>query len=391
MLTVKPELDLPKTLELCCPQDIIEWVKNKLSGIRYISIKLHTGRQKYDQFAKIEIQENPAVKQIPEEKSDEICELIYRILQCKIEELDDTANFFIQIYNRTAVGDKASGRHITVENKSDGDRESKSYNPETIAPNLLDAQMTYVQMLQDNVANMLAMWGEVMKPIIDTNQSLQAELAAKRQDDYNLRNLELTWQLRKEEREAEIEMERIRAKASKDKLDSAFKALNKDGALGKIISQAGNKFLGGGDNQAPPQEIRKIPQRKESVQQVPVIIKPVISPEEEQKQAAELIRKEMENNPLYTYCSLLKSSLNIDTIENPEDSIKMYMEETLRDSLHKDLMDLINSENENEAKKNLVNLTSNTEPSDYEGLMNIRNRLDDTQRSIIDNILNYNG
>ena len=80
------ELDLPKNLEVCYSNDILDWVRKSLPGMRYITLKkVLPGRGKYEQFARINVQESPNPGQVPVEKSDAICDLIYRVLQYKQE------------------------------------------------------------------------------------------------------------------------------------------------------------------------------------------------------------------------------------------------------------------------------------------------------------------
>ena len=394
MMIVKPDLDLPDQLELCCPQDIIDWIGSKLKGLKYIAIKTYDERQKYNQFARINIQENPSPTSMPEEKADQICDMIYRVLQYKADELDASTNFLIQTYNKSLAGDKASNKHVTVSTNAGGDKESKPYSPDNVDGNLLDSQMTYIKMLQDNAANLLAMMTNVFQPVLESNKQLQAELAANRQENYQIRNLEYTHKVWEKEQEQQYLLEQARLKASKDKWDSALKTINKNGAFDKIMLQAADKFLGSGNSQ-PALEQPKQPIRREPPQSQPVYAPPAEPSKKSEQEILEENRKiaaeAMRTSPLYTLCSYLKDSLDNEIIENPEDNAKKYIEETLRSSLYKDLMDLLNSENEEDAKKNLLQLRNTFDAAlDFEGLMEVRNRLDETQKNIIEKILNYN-
>lgn len=398
MLIVKPDLDLPPKLELSYSNDIVDWVRKCLPGIRYITIKKIIARNRFEQFARIDVQESPNVGQIPQEKSDVICEMIYRVLQYKQEEVDDTVNFLVQIYSRTAAGDKPSGKHITIgTDVSTGDRETKQYDPESIAPNILDAQMTYIQMIQDNAANLYAMMTGMVQPIIESNKALQAELNAKRADDYQLRNLEYVYANRNEERQAALVVEQAKIKASKEKWDSFSKMINKDGAFSKLMLQAANKFMGDGSSvQAePPKKVQ--PSQMNQMRKDP-FNQPVSKPSEPPKMTEEeelalqkqAIDESMKTNPLYTCCSYLKDTLDTEAIENPEENAKKYIEETIRDSLYKDLIDLLNSESEEDAKKNLLQFRNNLDmPNDYPSLASIQNVLSDTQKQLIEKIMSY--
>lgn len=382
-------MELPSSLELCCPQEIIDWIKTKLPGLRYITLKIHLEQNKYNQFAKISLQENPSPTQAPEEKADRICETIYLILQSKVEELDNTVNFQIQTYQKTIAGDKASTKHITVGMNAVGERESKSYNPDQVAPTILDAQAMHIQMLQDNMEKMYTMMTGMFGSVIETNKQLQSELASKREDDFRIRNLEYTHRVWEKEQEHTFMLEQAKLKASKEKWDSFGKMLNKDGALSSIMKQAANKFMGG--NNPPPPDPPKVSKHEQKVY-------PSHPPKQEPKQSDEDIQKEEEriaeenlkNAPLHTYCSYLKASLDTEILENPDENAKKYIEEILRDSLYKDLMDLLNSESEEEAKKNLLQFRNNIEAGDYEGLFSIQNVLSIAQKSLIQKIMDYN-
>jgi hypothetical protein len=394
-LIVQPELDLPKNLEVCYSNDILDWVRKSLPGMRYITLKkVLAGRGRYEQFARINVQESPNPGQVPVEKSDVICDLIYRVLQYKQEEVDDTVNFLVQIYSRTATGDKPSGKHITIgTDTSTGDRETKQYDPETVAPNVLDAQMEYIKMLQDNTGNLYAQIAGMIQPIIESNKTLQAELAAKRNDDYNLKNLEYVYAVRNEERQAALVLEQAKIKANKDKWDGALKMINKNGAFDKLMLQAANKLMGDGSAPVvePPKKVTQVNQvRKNPLQSVPKApAPPKISEEEELAMQQKVIDESLRTNPLYTYCSYLRDTLETEARENPEENAKKYIEETMRESLYKDLIDLLNSESEEDAKKNLLQFRNNIDPNDYSDLASIQNVLSETQKTVIGNIMSY--
>ena len=393
-LTVHPELDLPKTLEVCYSNEILDWVRKSLPGMRYITLKKVISRGKYEQFARINVQETPNPGQVPQEKSDVICDFIYRVLQYKQEEVDDNVDFLVQIYSRTATGDKPNGKHITIGNNETGDRESKQYDPESVAPNILDAQAQHIQMLQDNAASLYAMLTGIVQPILDSNKTLQAELAAKRADDYQLKNLEYVYAFRNEERQAALMIEQAKIKASKDKWDSFSKMLNKNGALDKLMLQAANKFMGDGSNVQvePPKKVQQMNQMRKDPFKQPVPKPPEppkMTEEEELAIQKQVVEESMKTNPLYTCCSFLRDTLDTEARENPEENAKKYIEETMRDSLYKDLIDLLNSESEEDAKKNLLQFRNNIDPNDYSDLASIQNVLSETQKTVIGNIMSY--
>lgn len=56
--------------------------------------------------------------------------------------------------------------------------------PESSVPNILDAQMQYIQMLQDNSCTLYKLLSEMATPVIEANKLMRAELKVQR--EYNL-------------------------------------------------------------------------------------------------------------------------------------------------------------------------------------------------------------
>lgn len=162
------------------------------------------------------------------------------------------------------------------------------------------------------------------------------------------------------ERDFKEKLERDKITANKEKFNTAMKTMNKNGALDNLLAQVVNKFLGGYHQP----EIRR--------------------DGEIEKQ----IEEEMRVSPLYTSCNCLKLSLNQDEEENPDNSIKEFIKDTLNEETYSDLMDLLNSENEESAKTNLIVLQ---DIMSFEDLLKIQSRLTNGQRKIIEYIVNYKG
>ena len=167
--------------------------------------------------------------------------------------------------------------------------------------------------------------------------------------------------------------------------------INKNGAFDKLMLQAANKLMGDGSSPVvePPKKVTQVNQiRKNPLQSVPKA-PPKISEEEELAMQKKIIDDSLNTNPLYTYCSYLRDTLETEARENPEENAKKYIEETMRDSLYKDLIDLLNSESEEDAKKNLLQFRNNIDPNDYSDLASIQNVLSETQKTVIGNIMSY--
>ena len=106
-------------------------------------------------------------------------------------------------------------------------------------------------------------------------------------------------------------------------------------------------------------------------------------------QAMKDIEEGLRVAPLFTYCTLLKSSLEQEEEENGNDSVNAYIRENLSDSMLKDFTDLLTSEDEQEAKSNLKNLYGNLSDEDFPKLLMMRAKMTDGQKKIITSIMEF--
>ncbi len=153
----------------------------------------------------------------------------------------------------------------------------------------------------------------------------------------------------------ELTIEQVKIKSGKDKLDSAFKALNKDCALSHLLQQVANKVLGEESIHPPVSKVR----------------------ERENK---------IDYFPLYTYCLLLKNSLD-QSGKIKENNIDLI--NSLRFELQTEFWQLLNSDSEGTARMNLDILRNEIKEEDFEELTKIRDSLDVVQNKLVELIFNY--
>lgn len=397
MIHFQPEITLPNNLEISYPQEVLDWIKENTAGMKYIAIKKILDRGEFKQLMRITLQDNPTHAQKPEENPALICETIYKVIQYDIEGEDSEGNYRIVIYRKMQVGnDKPVTKHVSVNTGTSGDKESNIFNPDKRdTGDLLDKAMTYIGQLHDTLAGMNNFAAQIIGPVIDMNTRLQATIVEQSGQQVRIKEIEMLNERERENEKIRLLLEKDRIAASARKWETAMKTMNKNGALDKIMGQVVNKFLGDGQNQT---EIKIPPPRKPK----PVAMQMTTAPQEKvedkneeemKKQVEKQIEEDMRIRPLYTSCNCLKLGLNQDEEENPDSSIKEYMKETLSQETFENLMEVLNSENEEDAKSNLIALQENINdnPEEIPKLILVKNRFSEGQQKIIMNILNYKG
>lgn len=385
MLRLQPELLLPKELEIPYPADFFEWIKSNLSGLRYVTFKKVIGNNKYDnQCCKIFVNPNASPTQIPEDKVSDICEKIYLILQYYRDEADSSVKFCITIYCRTSFGtDKPLAKHISVGNDSTGERESRFFDPTKVDGELVDQLREYIAQIHDANASLMLSAPAFLTASMEMNKELQKKLLEVSQFQVELKRIEVTSEIEKEEQKIRLLIERDKVQANKEKWENTLKQLNKNGALDRVMEVGSEKLFG---MISGNEEIKKPPVKKK-----PVVQKPNEEEQERLKREQDLknIEEGLKVAPLFTYCAMLKSSLAQDEVENGNDSVNKYIEDELPSGMVKDFQDLLNSENESEAKTNLRNMHSNLSEDDFPKLLILRSRMNDVQKKIITSILKF--
>lgn len=391
MLKFIPEIKLPKDLEIPYTPEIFEWVKSNMSGMKYITFKKYLSRERYDsQCCKIIVNENASANQLPEEKVNEICEAIYLVLQYQVEALDSAGRYCVTIYRKTDKGsDKPTAKHIKVGSDSTGERDSEVFDPTKLDANILDSQMAYIVMLQDSNANLMGMAPGLMNPIIEMNKELQKKVLELSGHAVEIKKMEYMAEAEKEEQKIRYMLEQARIKGNNEKLESALKHLNKNGALDHFMQQGAAKLFGAINGN---EEIKKPPKKKPQPQpktQEQSDAEQEMREKQKHDQAMKDIEEGLRVAPLFTYCTLLKSSLEQEEEENGNDSVNAYIRENLSDSMLKDFTDLLTSEDEQEAKSNLKNLYGNLSDEDFPKLLMMRAKMTDGQKKIITSIMEF--
>ncbi len=387
MLKLQPDLLLPKELEIPYPPDFFEWIKTNSPGLRYVTFKKVIGNNKYDnQCCKIFINPNATATQIPEDKVAEICEKIYLVLQYFRDEADSLVKFCVTIYCRTTFGtDKPLAKHISAGTDATGERESRFFDPTKVDGELVDQLREYIAQIHDANASLMLAAPAFLTASMEMNKELQKKLLEVSQFQVQLKEIELKSEIEKEEQKMRLIIERDKVQANKEKWENTLKQLNKNGALDRVMEVGTNKLFGMINGS---EEIKKPPSMTTKKR---VIAKPSEEEQErlKQEQDMKILEEGLRVSPLFTYCVMLKNSLAQDEAENGNDSVNKYIEDELPSGMIKDFQDLLNSENEQEAKTNLRNMHSNLSEDDFPKLLFLRGRMNETQKKIITSILKF--
>lgn len=395
MMIFQPDINLDRSLEISYPQEVLDWVKENTPGLKYIAIKKYNKRDDYTQIMRINLQDNPSPSQKPEESPTTICETIYKVLQYHRDGEDAPCRYKLTIYKKTNAGvEKPVTKHVNIGSDLNGDIESTMFDPgraENIT--LVDKLMEHIDRLQDSVTGLNNMTAQIIQPVISMNKELMLTNTQLSSNMVRMKEIEVIQEREREAEKIRLLIEQQKIAANKEKFNTAMKTMNKNGALDKLMAQIAGKFLGDNSNQAeikPPSSPKK-PRQIPSPQEVKS--PPRIEEEEMKREIEKQIQEQMRVAPLYTLCNGLKVSLNQDEEENPDSSIKEYIKDTINEELYNDLNELLNSENEEDAKTNLVNLrdTLNDNTEEYPKLLMIKSRLTEAQQNIITKILNYEG
>lgn len=390
MLKLHPELLLPKELDLSYPPDFFDWIKSNLAGLKYITFKKFIRTNHYEpQCCKIVVNANAQPNSIPEEKVNEILEKMFLVLQYFRDEIDSPGKYCITIYQKTTFGtDRPLAKHITIGNDTTGESEAKSFDPSKLDGNILDAQMAYVAMLQDSNCKLMSLTSELVSPIMEMNKEMQRKLIELGANQVRLKEIELIAESEKEEQKIRLLLEQAKIKGNGEKLESALKHLNKDGALTHFIQQGASKFFGAISG---TEEIKKPQPKKKVVIKTPEQTNVDQKTREKQKEEEDLriLDEGLRVSPIFTQCVLLKNSLDFDESENGNDSVNGYMRENLSVGMLKDFQDLLTSENEEDAKNNLRTLFSNLSDEDYPKLLMLRTKMNEGQQKIITSLYKF--
>ncbi len=389
MLKLHPELLLPKELDLSYPPDFFDWIKSNLAGLKYITFKKFIRTNHYEpQCCKIVVNANAQPNSIPEEKVNEILEKMFLVLQYFRDEIDSPGKYCITIYQKTTFGtDRPLAKHITIGNDTTGESEAKSFDPSKLDGNILDAQMAYVAMLQDSNCKLMSLTSELVSPIMEMNKEMQRKLIELGANQVRLKEIELIAESEKEEQKIRLLLEQAKIKGNNEKLESALKHLNKNGALDHFMHQGAAKLFGviNGTEEMKPQPKKKVtpktPEQSSAEQKA----------KEKQKEEEDLrtLEEGLRVSPIFTKCVLLKNSLESEESENGNDSVNAYMKENLSVGMLKDFQDLLTSENEEDAKNNLRTLFSNLSDEDYPKLLMLRTKMNEGQQKIITSLYKF--
>jgi hypothetical protein len=384
MLSLQPDLLLSKELQISYPPDHFEWIKSNLHGLRYITFKETKGRNIYEpQCCKISVNMSATPTSLPEEKASEIIEKVYLVLQYFRDAEDRDIKFCVTCYCKTTTGaDKPNAKHIVVGNSNTGETESKFFNPNKIDGDMVDAQMGYINQLQDYNGSLMGMMVGVLGQSLEANKEKDKLIRELGYHQVEIEKIRLLAESEKEEQKIRLLIEKDKVQANKEKWENTIKQLNKNGALDRVMEIGSQKLFGmiSGNEEIKQPVKKKVQVRKPNEEEQEKL---------KQEQDMQIIEEGLKVAPLFTHCVMLKNSLAQDEMENGNDSVNKYIENELPSGMAKDFQDLLNSENESEAKTNLKNMHSNISEEDFPKLLFLRSRMNETQKKIITVILKF--
>ena len=366
MIKISPDVELPNETSIVIPGDIFNIIEENFQGLRYIRIDKFLSRGSYAQIFRLEINMNATCNSRPEEKPEIIAECISKCLQYYLDANDDSTKFKITCYKKTNKGsDKPITKHILLD-RNPGEEQIKDFDPVKEEINLLNAQMAYILQLQDHLSNIVGIVPGIIGPLMEMNKDLQKNMMQIGLNNVEQARLEYQFQLLQQEKMENTKLELEKARISKEKTDNAFKMLKEAGALKAVIDIVKKKATQGSSETPPPQNEEKEEPEKEEENSNEGISK---------EEAEDIIRR----NPTLIRCKHFDKHLSKEQRE--------FAKTTLRSEVWSGFENLLKSETEQEAVENLGKLKELIISEDYEGLLEVHNKLDEMNQKIIQDLI----
>lgn len=370
LLPMIPEIDLPDSLELSCPEIIYSWVEENMAGLKYINVEEELARHDYNRITQIKVQEKPSHVQRPSVKSEDLVHQIYLVLQYKLESTDQEVKARIVIYKNDKNGrNKPVTKHVTVGTDITDEKSSRVYNPDRINGDLVSTQMQYIQQLQDANAGLLEIATQIIKPLSDQNERLMTMASNIMYGQVEMRRLDLQAEALRNAEELEHKVRIVELQEKEATKNKAMDLLYKSGGL-KIIMEAGANLL----NKKKPEPV--VPPPKE----------PEKTPEEVARETQEDLMERMKKEPLRTHLALFYKTLT--EVEKNKGQVDVIKEKLSEEAFNKFVV-LIQSENEKEAIENLKDFSTSLNSDDIKALGELEDILDEYQNKIVQFVLNF--
>lgn len=378
-MIISPEFDLSEDLEIPYKPDLKDWIEDNLLGLKKISISIYLKRDSYDRLGDIEFYskdekisptQKPKNNESKEIRSNEICEIIMKIIQFDIEAKDTSGKYRIQCirYMGPSMSDKKMSKHIEVPRLDEESEARFVTNNENENTDLVSVLMAQNNQLHDRCIQFMGVITGTMGPMKEYMDSLlkaNIELSMK-----NVRVHELQFQKEMWEQdkifEREIGIKKI--EAGKEKFGAFMKQLEKSKGIDTIL-KAGTSFLQSKLNGGATQQVQQI-----------IVTEPEISEEEQARIEKEKFEKDLKNSPIKTVCGMLWNSLDAMQIGNLKRDLSFYT----------DLEQLLTSNSEKEALGNLSVLKEKIAAipdSEKMQFMKIQEYLDEEQQGIVMRII----
>lgn len=367
MIKISPDVELPNETSIVIPGDIFNIIEENFQGLRYIKIDKFLTRGSYEMIFRIEINMSATCNSRPEEKPEVIADYISKCLQYYLDANDDSTKFKITCYRKTNKGpDKPTTKHILL-NRNPGEDQIKDFDPVKEEVNLLNAQMAYILQLQDHLSNIVGIVPGIIGPLMEMNKDLQKNMMQIGLNKVEEKRLGYQFELLQQEKMENTKLELEKARISKEKTDNAFKMLEKAGALKAVIDIVKKKATQGAgpENPSAQNEEKEEPEKEEETSNEGI----------SKEEAEDIIRR----NPTLIRCKHFDKHLSQEQRE--------FAKTTLRNEVWGGFEALLKSETEQEAVENLGKLKELIIPEDYEGLLEVHNKLDEMNQKIIQDLI----
>lgn len=421
-IKIEPDVELDELTYSYCP-GLLEHCDLNFAGIKYVNIKKLLERDRYEQCFKILIQEKPSPLQRPVDVTPKtLADRIMQIFQYLVEETDSSGKYKVEINKATGKSEQSiKSKHFMV-SAPGTDNEVKDFVPSEMNQDLLGNQAHYTMMLHDHLLKMATALTAIVPSLMR-----QIELHRDSADKYSqamvaMARDEKIYDLHIKTQQMEHQQAMIKQDVISKRNAQLIKILQDSGAVAKVSEAlikrvASATIIPSQEDQMEGVKVQKA--RHATASQSSPITKPYPQPAghnpipiesnqhspsfsdspneitetvdflEPTKEEMDALRAEhddvMSKAPLWTYCSGLKI-----TLQNNSEQ-QLYLKENLNDQVYIKLMNLLNSDSEDDAIQNLISLRDFVlpNPNYIQSLMGIKEVLTKSQNMIIDAIMMF--
>lgn len=401
-MKLNPDLRLPEEVQIHLDAETYHFIDECLPGIKYINIHKKLNRDRYELVMKMDLNKNPSPNQKPEDKIEVICTTLAAIIQYDIDARDEGGSYRLQCFRNSGTQkDHLKSKHIDVNledhSASLRDQSIHPFSEDNTNQDFVAVQLEYIKMLQDqNVKNQNVL-SAFCASMIESQRHIQQMVTDMMTKSVDLERIRAQQLLHEQQNTIDAEIARLKEKSKSERWNKAMAVLDKSGGAKALMDAFAKKIMAGTglpDEPVPnpvPNPIRRPPPPQNFSKQTSTQSNPpvhVIDQEEMdriEKELEEQTQREIdymiENEPLRCHIKILESKL--------EDELKEEIKEDLGEQIYERFINLMKSENEEMAVKNLIILKENMKPDDLSRIQNFYDKLDDKQKELVMKILSF--